>query len=676
MSTAAGRVCAQPVDVGPLDIPSSMVPAISASDYMRFIEPTNHLLLLCTMHSGALRIAIDRINTLKKKERKDKEGGDRPTAALWTILHVYESLSSGSVVLQKNLDKTPFLSKALALVAEVTLVWPNTGKLCLAVEVVNLLFPPQSLNAFAMTHQVPGLIKAGLLDIIASGHLVPSIKWPGGNPLWRLYRLVYHPRVCDAVVSATNAMPESKLKALAANPDWNKFQDVVSDLRNVYSVAPPLNRNEVPLCDNLFHPTMSQQVILKDTKGVQCSWCHTTVYCSRECQHKDWDLFHKSECTANRVQRIGLEITNETRHSSQPRTPFVVRSETIHKGVVLQQRDPLWSSVYTLFDNYGREESNPGVQRVEAVNLVFQPHFPNALAMTHTLPRVINSGLLHVIANALLVPSIKWPDGGDPLWRLYRLLYYPRVCDAVTSAINAMPDTTLKALSSIPDWKKFYGVASDLRNVYAAAPPRNEVPLCDNLFHPTMSHQVILKDTKGVQCSWCHTTVYCSRECLTLPNSIREPPLTQSHVLTTDRQLHGGWLSHRTRALFLVLMRALLLHPGMPNIEDPLTVPWFDLRTYPHNMHQLDVEDMHNQLTDYGEDTFGDARSKAILDEFVEKGGTVRLAGFIAEFGEYHIFTLARFRRVEPGLGTAPRVWHSGLMPLGVHVRVLRRPFP
>ncbi|KAF6753465.1 hypothetical protein DFP72DRAFT_901759 [Ephemerocybe angulata] len=456
----------------PLDMPrgakfaSRMVLPLSASDYMKYIEPTNHLLLLCAMDNGTRRIALERINTLRNKEwrgqlthsfnfrcdqwentfKKDNKGGMVAIGAFFKILFVYQALSSGSAVLRKNLNKTPFLSKALGLVAGATLAWPNTEELCLP---------------------------------------------------------------------------------------------------------------------------------------------------------------------------------------------------------------------------------------VEAVNLVFQPHFPNALAMTHTLPRVINSGLLHVIANALLVPSIKWPDGGDPLWRLYRLLYYPRVCDAVTSAINAMPDTTLKALSSIPDWKKFYGVASDLRNVYAAAPPRNEVPLCDNLFHPTMSHQVILKDTKGVQCSWCHTTVYCSRECQQKDwDLFHKAECTANRVERIDRQLHGGWLSHRTRALFLVLLRALLLHPGMPNIEDPLTIPWFDLRTYPHNMHQLDVEDMHNQLTDYGEDTFGDARSKAILNEFVEKGGTVRLAGFIAEFGEYHIFTLARFRRVEPGLGTAPRVWHSGLMPLGVHVRVLRRPWP
>ncbi|KAF6753453.1 hypothetical protein DFP72DRAFT_901729 [Ephemerocybe angulata] len=446
------------------ELASRRVPPLSAFNYQKYIEPTNHLLFLCTLDLGTRRIAGERINSFRNKEwrqqlthcfnfrceqwakafMKDNKGGMEAITGQFKILYVYQALISVSPVLRKSISKTPFLSKALGMVAEATLAWPNTEELCLPVETMDIVFPSHFPSAHPMVHSLPRIIKSGLLEVIANTHLVPSIKWPDGNPLWRVYRTLYHPRVCDAVASAIDAMPDTTLKALSSNPEWKKFQGVAGDLRNIYAAAPP--QNEVPLCDNLQHSSMSQQVILKDTKGVQCSWCHTTVYCSRECQQKDWDLFHKAECPAKRVERI-------------------------------------------------------------------------------------------------------------------------------------------------------------------------------------------------------------------------------------DRQLRGGWVSHRTRSLFLVLLRALLLHPGMPNIEDPLTIPWFDLRTYPHGIHQLDVEDMHNQVTDYGEDTFGDARSKAILDEFAEKGGTVRLAGFIAEFGEYHIFTLARFRRVEPGLGVAPGVWHSGLIPLGVHVRVLRRPF-
>ncbi|TEB28759.1 hypothetical protein FA13DRAFT_756989 [Coprinellus micaceus] len=45
------------------------------------------------------------------------------------------------------------------------------------------------------------------------------------------------------------------------------------------------------------------QLIVGEVSNVL--WCHSVVYCSRQCQHDDWRVFHREECPNSRLNRIG-----------------------------------------------------------------------------------------------------------------------------------------------------------------------------------------------------------------------------------------------------------------------------------------------------------------------------------------------------------------------------------
>ncbi|TEB21942.1 hypothetical protein FA13DRAFT_1525508 [Coprinellus micaceus] len=93
------------------------------------------------------------------------------------------------------------------------------------------------------------------------------------------------------------------VERIKSNPDpavlqvWREFIDGLALYDKAYS-----NKDSVGLCDNLLH---TQDFAVDRGRGVQCLWCHSVVYCSRQCQHDDWRVFHREECPNSRLNRIG-----------------------------------------------------------------------------------------------------------------------------------------------------------------------------------------------------------------------------------------------------------------------------------------------------------------------------------------------------------------------------------
>lgn len=187
-------------------------------------------------------------------------------------------------------------------------------------EIANLLFGPMVLLSKESPRLIPELLEAGLLDILAfellsqppEGRACKFDKWysigDGLNPLKTLLHFCHHPRVSAALRVAMDQLPAETRDALArnvtANGYWKPFSDDFIFYRMAVEILP---HRAGRFCDSLEHHTKQPGEQTEVAK--QCSWCHTTMYCSRECQAEDWESFHKRECSRDRLQRIERELS-------------------------------------------------------------------------------------------------------------------------------------------------------------------------------------------------------------------------------------------------------------------------------------------------------------------------------------------------------------------------------
>ncbi|KAF6753411.1 hypothetical protein DFP72DRAFT_1046564 [Ephemerocybe angulata] len=210
--------------------------------------------------------------------------------------------------------KMRFATQALKIASKVPDIKsqaPKGGSV--AVEIASLLFGPRTIRKMEMAQLAEELLNAGLLNIIAfsllfprsAGNGTPFDTWDSGtdgDPLHSLIRLAHHPRVTGALQSAITSLSDEVQAMLDEDKDYGKpflrafwFYDFA--LQNLQ------NPGSYDLCDSVEH--LESLNLEDDDKHMKaCSGCHTTVYCSRECQRSDWEAFHKAECLQNRERRI------------------------------------------------------------------------------------------------------------------------------------------------------------------------------------------------------------------------------------------------------------------------------------------------------------------------------------------------------------------------------------
>lgn len=200
------------------------------------------------------------------------------------------------------------------------------------VKVSNLVWfsdAPWGIPPDLQHHIVPRLLDTGVLDIILDDMLTRSEsadRYPFFvvdeeqkgmlNPLFSLATMCVHQRICEATSAALARIPQSRMDFLETGwpaEYWRPFLSVVCFYQRTWSLVPP---GRIGLCDSvemLVHNAGQSLIIfnhddygppLAAVDAKQCSHCKMTVYCSVECQKKDWP-FHRHECGESRAYRIG-----------------------------------------------------------------------------------------------------------------------------------------------------------------------------------------------------------------------------------------------------------------------------------------------------------------------------------------------------------------------------------
>ena len=270
----------------------------------------------------------------------------------WEAAHEFQ-FSTSSISFQSKLlfMKLVWITRELATIApcrkalQNVNVWSLIPMIALKLgpfqyRVAVEIFPPLGDDDGTVLAQ---LLKGGILEMI-SRRLTSSprlfeadaqlIYKTGGVPdperlLERLSAACVHPKAFPFVRDAIIRLPDQVRKALcsgAAAQAWGMFRVATLTPSNAYD---QLDWKQNELCDNLFVSPLSQRkdVFLAELiePGLQhprsnatptdtepsrkiCSWCKTAIYCSEECQKRDWKEFHKDECAAQRVARIGASV--------------------------------------------------------------------------------------------------------------------------------------------------------------------------------------------------------------------------------------------------------------------------------------------------------------------------------------------------------------------------------
>lgn len=242
-------------------------------------------------------------------------------------------------------EEYKFPSVVLRLSLELSLVLSEPGDASLAIEVASQALRPQGPNAYEHTHVLPQLLAAGYLNIIVQDlssprklGAYPFPNWPCANPLAQLYIACFHPRISSAVKLAVDKIPPALLSRITLQSDsfvhqaWDNFTYGSKLYETAYSSA---SADDIELCDNFlvatshlclylfpasYTPVQHYQRLPSAHAGnsVECSWCHSVVYCSARCQREDWDDFHRDECSSSRVRRIGVYHPSHQMELAQP----------------------------------------------------------------------------------------------------------------------------------------------------------------------------------------------------------------------------------------------------------------------------------------------------------------------------------------------------------------------
>ncbi|KAF5341114.1 hypothetical protein D9611_005877 [Ephemerocybe angulata] len=201
----------------------------------------------------------------------------------------------------------------------------NLPRGSLALETACAMFNCEILLAGNSRRLIVQLLEAGLIETLLNDLLSPRLEgkeekvfeeftfqFDTMTPLKALTYASYDPRISNALHIAIMAIPPQQMNHTAYNI-WKPFVDSCGWHRDALRRLP---NDHIPLCDSLQHPSTSKADGLGASK--ECSGCHTTVYCSTDCQREDWSSLHREECTRSRVELIdhqlkGSSISHRTR---------------------------------------------------------------------------------------------------------------------------------------------------------------------------------------------------------------------------------------------------------------------------------------------------------------------------------------------------------------------------
>ncbi|KAF5340952.1 hypothetical protein D9611_005842 [Ephemerocybe angulata] len=283
----------------------------------------------------------------------------------------------------------------------------------------------------------------------------------------------------------------------------------------------------------------------------------------------------------------------------------------------------------------------------------FQAH--NVL---RALPDILDAGFLDVVTHRILHPRDHYSDpflewsASNPLGELTTMLYHPTIYDAVRSALSRLPQPLPTQLTSHGKWVSFMRFGETCTRAYGSA-SRNKIALCDNLQvsaimggsqHHTMG-VTHLGDVRSAQCSQCHSVVYCSSQCQQHDwKMIHRDECGARHIDRIYQRADQAWISHRTRGMFLQLLKAFL-EVFCVNFQDPGEALFVDITTFPVAFYvPFSVAHLlSNTVRDI--QIFEDGRFRAMAEEKEASHDNcpTRLAGFAAIFGQYMISAMGRF---------------------------------
>ncbi|KAF6753452.1 hypothetical protein DFP72DRAFT_901721 [Ephemerocybe angulata] len=302
----------------------------------------------------------------------------------------------------------------------------------------------------------------------------------------------------------------------------------------------------------------------------------------------------------------------------------------------------------------------------------FQAH--NVLC---ALPDMLDAGFLDVVTHRILHhprdlsnPFLKWSTK-NPLGELTVMLYHPTIYDAVHSALSRLPQPLPTRLSSYPEWSPFLEFKEICARGYDSA-PRTRISLCDNFQHSTMG-VTHLDDVRSEQCSRCCSVVYCSSQCQQHDWKVfHRDECGARHIDRIHQRANKAWISHRTREMFLQLLKGFL-EEFCVIFRDPGEALFVDITAFPVTPNVLHSA-THLLSTTVGEcQVFEDSRFRAMAEEkgTSPDGSSLRFAGFAAMFGQYMISAMGLFDDAEL---RKPAVTHissiSRFRPLNIHIKL------
>lgn len=375
----------------------------SPENYALHVNANFRPILECVQHEITRSIVVERLNALDSKTVKGLVNSlyrlcttwrtvsqgvyDRAPATVDSMMitdHIRVALAFCDMVpaFNRAFLRSGFSGMAIKLAQDFRLVpsshTPNTPggskEASIGVEIASYFLGLTIPKPYELPIIVPEIIEAGLLNIIIDDILhplratssTPFETWTYGplqqDPLRHLVNLCSDPRICKALFSAIEVLPDSIHHAIFAKPKYKKAWGLFLTSAKAHDLALNAWSTEaVALCDNSTHDTTKGSSPV--TKTYECSWCQTKLYCSSECQRQDRLARHTSHvCSAQRVSRIehrskGLWISHRSRwyrlwflgsyaglnipliiqHSKNGYTPIcVVQADTMPPKVELQ----------------------------------------------------------------------------------------------------------------------------------------------------------------------------------------------------------------------------------------------------------------------------------------------------------------------------------------------------
>ncbi|KAF6753406.1 hypothetical protein DFP72DRAFT_901614 [Ephemerocybe angulata] len=204
----------------------------------------------------------------------------------------------------------------------------NLPRGSLALETACAMFNCEILLAGNSRRLIVQLLEAGLVETLINDLLPPrgegkegkvfeewTFHCPDMSPLKALMYASYDPHIANALHIAIMAIPHQQMNSTAYDI-WQPFFDSFGPHRDALRRLP---NDHIPLCDSLKHPSITKaDGLVVGGASKECSGCHTTVYCSTECQREDWSSLHREECIRSRVDHIdrqlkGSSISHRTR---------------------------------------------------------------------------------------------------------------------------------------------------------------------------------------------------------------------------------------------------------------------------------------------------------------------------------------------------------------------------